>query len=96
MSVQKLSAIVAIAATLASGIYWISQNVVWAGDYREHVRASEERWIMYQQDKLWREYRELKSQDLLSPFEKERMAAIERAMRDNDIRLKSLMGGSDD
>jgi len=86
----KLGAILAVLIPLMTGAFWTAQNLVLAEDFSQYQQEQDLRWLRYDSDKLWREYKELKHITSPTEVEKSRLEDIIRQMRDVDSKIESL------
>ena len=81
---------VSAALPLISGIYWLSTNLVFASDFNVYQKNQEVRWLMYDSDKLWREYSQLRMKHTRTSTEELRMLAIEQQMKNVSKEIEGL------
>jgi len=91
MNVSKLSAALSLIITIAGSVWWASNNIVFAEDFNQYQKQEHIRWLIYDSDQLWRQYRELNGMPD-SPLVRQRRAELERLMQRNKDEIKAARG----
>jgi len=81
MNWQKAGAILAVILPLVSAVWWASTNVVFASDYHHYQSQQKLRWMMYDQNQLWRDYQDVRRIPHKTPTDVERMQQLEHDMK---------------
>ncbi len=76
MNWQRIAAIASLLSVLAGSGWWFVNNVVFAEVFERFQVQETIRWLFYDEDRLWREYQELKQMQQ-TPMVRKRMADIE-------------------
>ena len=89
MNWQRLAAIASVLSTLAVAGWWFVSNVVFAEDFNRFQQHEEIRWLMYDEDRLWREYQELKQMQQ-TPMVRKRISDIELRLQRTRDEIRTL------
>ena len=89
MNWQRLAAITSVLSIMAGAGWWFVSNVVFAEDFNRFQQQEEIRWLMYDEDRLWREYQELKQMQQ-TPMVRKRIADIELRLQRTRDEIRAL------
>jgi len=78
---QRYGAILAVILPIISGVWWAATNVVLAADYHRYQSEQAVRWLMYDENRLWRDYQETRHIRHKTETDRQRMADLEHELK---------------
>jgi len=81
MNWQQFTTATTLVLTLVGATWWGSQNIVFAADYHQYQQRQALRWMMYDQNQLWRNYQDVRRIPHKTPTDIERMQQLEHDMK---------------
>lgn len=80
MTLSEIKIVIGLVTLIVTSTWWGSQNLVFADPYRQYQQEQAVRWMMYDEQQLYREYREVITIKHKSDIDKQRLADLEHAM----------------